>query len=547
MIAVALFAQSGSAQTTLYSGSSTSTMTWGNTSPAVWATGSTGPFDQSWQDGAKAFFLNSGNVTVSGTINSVDSIVLGGKTLSGGVITLTGSATISGAGQIGDLSGNGRLTGSAGLRKAGNGTIVLRGAADYTGDTFIEDGTLQLGTGNDRLPRGTVVTLGSGASSGILWLGAATTTREQTLAGLLTAGSGAGNIVRGGGSSTFSKLTLNIASGTNAYGGRLGDTGSSGTNARLDLVKQGAGRLVLSASSPYVGSTLISAGVLEISATGLVNSTSGITLDGATAEFKYNSATALTRPLTLTQGVLSGTGTIGSAVSFNAGDILAPGDSPGTQSYTSLHAWAPGGTYQWEFNALSGTPGVNWDFVNVSSGTFNLSALAATPGNQFTLDLVTLDALDVAGSLATPYAGGSFTLPIASYDAANFLLPDGFSNTPGADLTSLFTFADLPDWQGPKPQIGDISVKINSSATGIDLVIVPEPGAFALAGLGAALAGWRLRRRRPGLPAARRLSLDPAIGDRTALTAHQYACTLLWRLRGPGFNAIAVSRPGILP
>jgi|688.fasta_scaffold08481_11 hypothetical protein len=35
---------------------------------------------------------------------------------------------------------------------------------------------------------------------------------------------------------------------------------------------------------------------------------------------------------------------------------------------------------------------------------------------------------------------------------------------------------------------------------GIDLVIVPEPGAFALAGLGAALAGWRLRRRRPGFP-----------------------------------------------
>jgi hypothetical protein len=132
----------------------------------------------------------------------------------------------------------------------------------------------------------------------------------------------------------------------------------------------------------------------------------------------------------------------------------------------------------------------------VSSGTFNLSALAATPGSQFTLDLVTLDAFNVAGSLATPYDGGSYTLPIASYNASNFLLPVGFSNTAGADLTSLFTFAGLSNWQGPQPPLGDISVKINSSATGIDLVIVPEPTALSLVGIGLALAACTVRRRR---------------------------------------------------
>jgi autotransporter-associated beta strand protein len=264
----------------------------------------------------------------------------------------------------------------------------------------------------------------------------------------------------------------------------------------LAITKTGAGRLTLSGSSSYTGATRIEAGILEIASGGRINGSSGITLNGSTAEFKYNSATALTQPLTLTQGVLSGTGTIGTAVTIGSGVILAPGNSPGTQSYTSLHAWAPGGTYQFEFNALSGTPGGNWDFVNVSSGTFNLSALAATPGSQFTLDLVTLDAFNVAGSLATPYDGGSYTLPIASYDPANFLLPSGFSNTAGADLTSLFTFAGLANWQGPQPPLGDISVKINSSATGIDLVIVPEPTAVSLVGIGLALAACTVRRRR---------------------------------------------------
>jgi len=243
-----------------------------------------------------------------------------------------------------------------------------------------------------------------------------------------------------------------------------------------------------------VGATLVSAGVLEISPTGLINSTSDITVNGATAEFKYNATMALTRPLTLTQGTLSGTGTIATAVTIGSGVVLAPGNSPGEQSYTGLHAWAPGGTYQWEFNALSGTPGVNWDFVNVSGGTFDLSGLAATPGSKFTLDLVSLAAGDVAGQLVNPYDGGSSTFAIASYDPANFLLPVGFSNTAGADLTSLFT-VNLANWQGPKPALADISVKLNSSATGIDLVIVPEPGALALAGLGAALACVFLRRR----------------------------------------------------
>jgi len=131
----------------------------------------------------------------------------------------------------------------------------------------------------------------------------------------------------------------------------------------------------------------------------------------------------------------------------------------------------------------------------VTSGTFNLSGLSTAVGGQFVLDLITLGASNAAGPLAIPFDGGAYSFAIASYNPANFLLPTGFSNTAGTDLTSLFTI-NLGNWQGDKPQIGDVSVKINSTATGIDLVIVPEPGTLVFAGMGIAMAAWSLRNRR---------------------------------------------------
>jgi autotransporter-associated beta strand protein len=291
---------------------------------------------------------------------------------------------------------------------------------------------------------------------------------------------------------TLSSLAL---TGTN---NRIGGAGAMTINSVISgtgrFAKVGGGRLTLSASNSFTGATRISEGILEIGSTGRINTTSGITIDGTTAEFRYNSAAPLTQPITFTQGTISGTGTIATAVTVGTSDVISPGNSPGTQAYTSLHAWSPGGTYRWELNSLTGSPGVNWDLVNVTSGTFSLAGLSTTPGNQFVLDLITLGAGDVAGQLVTPYDGGSYTFAIASYAPANFLLPGGFSNIAGTDLTSLFTI-NLGNWQGAKPQLGDVSVKINSTASGIDVVIVPEPQALALAGIGIA-AAWAYRRRR---------------------------------------------------
>jgi autotransporter-associated beta strand protein len=473
----------------------------------------------SWinNNNANGAFGNSANALVLGGTSTAAQLIFVNTATSGGLYTTTKPVELGAAGGTIKLefTGNslgpaneaalrGVISGSGGLTvDATNARLSIYplaasgGNMTFTGPVNLVAGTLQASLDN-QTGSGTATPFGAGTNG----LGSALTMSPGTVLNLWT--QDASRSIRLG-SLAGSGTVSGEAGGTKTFiiGGNNTSTTFAGTIVNgidtpgpVAITKTGAGRLTLSGSSSYTGATRIEAGILEIASGGRINGSSGITLNGSTAEFKYNSATALTQPLTLTQGVLSGTGTIGTAVTIGSGVILAPGNSPDTQSYTSLHAWAPGGTYQFEFNALSGTPGVNWDFVNVSSGTFNLSALAATPGSQFALDLVTLDAFNVAGSLATPYDGGSYTLPIASYDPANFLLPSGFSNTAGADLTSLFTFAGLANWQGPQPPLGDISVKINSSATGIDLVIVPEPTAVSLVGIGLALAACTVRRRR---------------------------------------------------
>jgi fibronectin-binding autotransporter adhesin len=457
---------------------------------------------QNSQSGSNAILaltkIGSGTQTLSGA-----NTYWGPTTINGGVLELGAGGT------TGSLSGSSAVTiasdaalafrrsnsyGNFGNAISGaggviltSGTVTFTGSNSYTGSTTVNGGVLVAGSANAFGESTAALVINSGTAS-LGGFSVAVGPLSGSSGGVLTTSNVAGT-------ATF---TTNVGSGTSTFAGSIANNGSG----LVALTKQGSGRLVFSGNNTYSGATEISAGILEIAPGGAIGSTSGITLAGSTAELKYNAAAALTQPLTLTQGIISGTGTIGTAVTFASGNILSPGNSPGTQAYTSLHAWSPGGTYQWELNALTGTAGAQWDLVDITSGTFDLSALGTAPGSKFILDLVTLDLLnaDAAGPLASPYDGGSYTFRIASYNPSAFSLPATFSNTAGADLTGLFQI-NLENWQGTQPQLGNISVKINSTATGIDLVIVPEPCALALAGLGmAAAVGTLLRRRKAGTP-----------------------------------------------
>src|SRR5207248_3391440 len=101
---------------------------------------------------------------------------------------------------------------------------------------------------------------------GILQLSDGTTPRNQTLTGLVTAGTGTANKVVGGAAGT-SILTLNIA-GSDTFAGILGGTGTNENN--LALTKTGAGTLTLSGTNTYSGDTTISAGTLRLGASGVI-------------------------------------------------------------------------------------------------------------------------------------------------------------------------------------------------------------------------------------------------------------------------------------
>lgn len=381
---------------------------------------------------------------------------------------------------------------------SGSGTLQLVGQAssfsvNYSGNLSGFTGTLSattssgqyVGYGNSAVPSVNA----TGSNTRFVVSGAGTFLGVLGASGTLALGELSGN------GSIISARTYNTTweigglSTSSTFSGGFADNGVPGKSS---LHKVGSGGLTLSGSSSYTGATTIAGGQLAIASGGRINGTSGITINGVGAELKYNSAAPLTKPLTLTQGMLSGTGTIATALAFGADTILSPGNSPGTLTSTGGVTWSPGGTYAWEINSLTGSAGDAWDLLAVTAGGLDLSGLST--GNRFTLDLITLTGGNTPGPLDIGYVpGSSYEFLIASFNTLS--VPGSFSSAANSDLTGLFT-VDLANWNGTQPAPGDISVKVNASGTGISLVIVPEPTAITLGVMGIAVAGWVASRSR---------------------------------------------------
>jgi autotransporter-associated beta strand protein len=115
-----------------------------------------------------------------------------------------------------------------------------------------------------------------------------------------------------------------------------------------NLTKDGSGRLELKAANTYTGLTTVAAGELKVNGS-IAASTAGV------ANPFYVAAGA----------TVSGTGTIGAQAYFDG--TLAPGNSPGTITYTSDVVWS--GSSTWNFE-LSGTGAGQYDQVVINGGGF---------------------------------------------------------------------------------------------------------------------------------------------------------------------------------
>ncbi len=154
-------------------------------------------------DGTTVSLANTSGATLLLNANETIGALTGGGTTGGNVNLQSFTLTTGGANT--DAVYGGAISGTGSLIKTGSGLFTLSRANTYTGSTSIRNGQIILGIDN-ALTTSTVLTLGDGTtnSSGVLKLN----DKNQTLAGLTTAGTGTGNRIIND-SATTRILTLN--------------------------------------------------------------------------------------------------------------------------------------------------------------------------------------------------------------------------------------------------------------------------------------------------------------------------------------------------
>ena len=423
----------------------------------------------------------SGTAIVGATIASNRNIYVGS----------TSGTTVSVSGATGVTTYNGVIANKVGstgvLGKQGAGTLILGGVNTYTGDTSIGNGTVKLDLGNDRLPTGTVVSLGSsGNNLGALDLNG----QNQSIAGLVsTAGTSVSTTLKNTVTSTAAAtLDINVANGiTKSYGN--GTAANSGViTGAISLKKSGLGTQVLGDANTYTGTTTVDAGTLAVNGS-LLNS--GSVLVNA-------------------NGFLGGSGSVGA---IRGAGTVGPGNSPGILTATSVDPTA-GTDFRFEFTALnptytSATASGN-DLLHLTSNSSPFASGTFTSGNIISIYLnsSTINDSLLAGQNTT-FSGGFFV--DGTYALASALSPASFAyyTTMSALGTGSAVNYGGTDYYllnseiAAKTTLSNTAVSSAGFSTGtvagtvLTFNAVPEPSAQSLLALGmAALVAVRSMRRK---------------------------------------------------
>jgi len=330
-------------------------------------------------DGGRMTSADTNGNAVTYALNSNRGIQVGSTTgTSISVKSAAGSLTYNGI--IADKPGSTGI-----LVKQGAGTLSPGGVSTYSGNTFINNGTVQLTTGDNRLPTGTVVNIGQSASAnlGIFDLDG----RNQEIAGLNSvAGINTSATLKNAVTNSATAATLTLSGGgTYAYGD--GSTNNSGIiSGTIGLMKTGSGTQTLGDINTYTGNTTVNAGTLALSSTGSINKTPVITVAvGATVDASGRTDGTLT----LSSGqTLSGFGTVKGLLTVTSFSTVAPGSAADLGVLTVTSSATLGGTNVMKLNQTSGTN----DVLSVSGtltygGTLYVTNLSGTlaAGDSFKL------------------------------------------------------------------------------------------------------------------------------------------------------------------
>ena len=425
----------------------------------------------------------SGTAILGATIASNRNIYVGS----------TSGTTLSVGGATGVTTYNGVIANKVGstgvLAKQGAGTLILGGVNTYTGDTSIGNGTVKLDLGNDRLPTGTVVSLGSsGNNLGALDLNG----QNQSIAGLVsTAGTSVSTTLKNTVTSTAAAtLDINVANGiTKSYGN--GTAANSGViTGAISLKKSGLGTQVLGDANTYTGTTTVDAGTLAVN---------GSLLNSGSVVVNQN-------------GFLGGSGSVGA---ISGAGTVGPGNSPGILTATSVNPNA-GTDFRFEFTALnptysSATASGN-DLLRLTSNSSPFAGGSFGAGNIISIYLNNSTITDslLAGQ-NTSFSGGFFV--DGTYGLAAALSPASFAYYTTSALLGTGSAVNyggtdyylLNSEIAAKTTLSDTAVTGAGFATGtatgtlLTFNAVPEPSAQSLLAFGmAALVAVRSLRRGRG-------------------------------------------------
>lgn len=245
--------------------------------------------------------------------------------------------------------------GRGSLVKAGNGTLILSSPFnDYSGDTVIQAGTLQLNHAR-ALPGGP----GKGRiqNQGILAL--------NNVSPFLNPITGPGSIDHVGPNAVI--LTLGATGSDDLVGGGIHNSGGG----PLTLVKMGSETLTLGGASSYSGGTRILAGTLRLAPGATLATTTNVVV-GAGATFNVTALPGGTWTMASGQ-TLSGSGTVAGSVADTWGAVIAPGmDGPGTLTVQGNLTLGGGGVLQCDLASVT-TPGSGINDLLTVTGTLTVA------------------------------------------------------------------------------------------------------------------------------------------------------------------------------